>query len=423
METTFIKKRIGTIAMLIMLIFSSKIAGQTTNVGVVYISPNTIMSTEGDLDNKTTGDLVNDGDLYVYSHYNNDGMVTFLGKTGITRMRGLFGFQDISGSVPMQWYNGEFNNPITQQPAFHLSNEVSISGQADFSKGIVDDDNYGGLMVFENLATHINVDDASHVDGYVRKNGNDAFRFPIGDKGQYRYAAISAPDNKTDAFTGKYFFDNSDPLYSHTLKAGVIGEIDNKEYWTVDKTASNSDVFLTLSWDEDTTPSSIYAAPYDEIHIVRWDDSKKLWVDEGGVADATTKEVTTIINPLLGYGVFTLARVKSDIILPCGGRGVVVYNAISPNGDGVNDFFNIDGIDKCSTNNTVTVYNRWGVKVYETKAYNTNGNVFKGISEGRETIDKEAKLPVGTYFYIINFMDDNGNKNITKSGYLYINLD
>ena len=415
------KKIIQLIVILGCIIPLQKGMAQTTNVGMVYISPNTIMSTLGALDNKATGDLVNDGDLYVYSHYNNDGMVTFLGNTGITRMRGLFGFQNISGSVPMQWYHAEFNNSLIQ-PAFHLSNEVGVSGQANFFKGIVDDDNYGGLLVFENTASHINVDDESHVDGYVRKNGNDAFKFPIGDKKQYRYAGISAPDNTTDAFTAKYFFDNSNPLYSHTLKAGVIGAIDDTEYWTVDKTAANSDVFLTLSWDTDTTPPFIYAAPYDEIHIVRWDASKNLWVDEGGVADASTKEVTTIINPLLGYGVFTLARVKTDLILPCNGRGVVVYNAVSPNADGVNDYFNIDGIDKCK-NNTVSIYNRWGVKVYETTAYNTNGNVFKGISEGRVTIDKNEKLPVGTYFYVINFLDDNGNKNVVKSGYLYINLD
>lgn len=408
-----------TVTCFLLLLAIGQVVAQTTNIGTLVVETGTIVSTVQSLDNKPTGDLVNDGELYVYSHYNNDGLVTFTGNTGITRMRGLAGFQNLSGSVPMEWYDAEFNNGNIQ-PAFHLSNEVSIAHEANFYKGIVNDDDYNGLLVFETMATHSNVDDDSHVDGYVRKNGNDAFKYPIGDKGQYRYAAISAPDAVSDAFTGKYFLENSNPLYAHAIKADVISLIDNKEYWTIDKTTSSSDVFLTLSWDADTTPTEIYAAPYEEIHIVRWDSVLKMWVDEGGVADASAKEVTTVINPLLGYGVFTLARVKADAILPCGGRGVVVYNAVSPNGDGHNDYFIIDGIEQCP-NNTVEIYNRWGVKVFETKGYNTTGNVFKGFSDGRTTVDRNAKLPEGTYFYIINFLNEVGGSTVKKSGYLYIN--
>jgi hypothetical protein len=319
---------------IIMLVSSIGLA-QTINVGDLYISSGTVLATVGALDNKSTGNLFNDGDFYVYSHYNNDGLVTFSSgvATGITRMRGMFGYQDISGGIPMEWYNGEFYNSKVQ-PAFHLSNEVSISGILDFQQGIVDDDNYGGLLVFENTADHINVDDASHVDGYVRKNGNDAFQFPIGDKEQFRYAAISAPDNATDAFTSKYFLDNSNPLYPHVDKTGIIDLIDNQEYWTIDRTKGDSPILLTLSWDEDTTPAAIYAAPYEEIHIVRWDANRKLWIDEGGVANPTAKEVTSVVTPS-GYGVFTLARVFGEkIVLPC--NTLTVYNAVSPNGDGKN---------------------------------------------------------------------------------------
>lgn len=400
---------------------SAVAVAQTVNTGELSITSGTIMSTVSALDNTATGSIVNDGDLYVYSHYNNDGLVGFTAgtTTGITRMRGLVAHQDISGSIPMEWYDGEFNN-INVQPAFHLSNQVSISGTSDFYQGIVDNDTYGGLLVFENTAGHINVDDASHVDGYVQKNGNDAFQFPIGDGGQFRYASISAPDEATDAFTGKYFWENSNPLYPHANRAGVITLIDDAEYWTVDRTTGDSDIFLTLTWDEDTTPASIYAAPYEEIHIVRWDATSNLWVDEGGVADPLTKEVTTVVNPVLGYGVFTLARVKVDDILPCGGRGLVIYNAVSPNGDGVNDYFFLDGIAACPQNK-VEIYNRWGVKVYETSAYDTNGNVFKGYSEGRATVASSEKLPTGTYFYILSFLDETGGTKTRKAGYLYIN--
>lgn len=389
---------------------------QTVNTGTLCVESGTVMSTAQVLDNKASGDLVNDGELFVYDHYHNDGLVTFTtGKTtGITRMRGLLGFQEISGSIPMEWYNAEFNNG-TVQPAFHLSNDVSILGTADFQHGIVDDATYGGLVVFENGSSPTNTDNESYINGQVRKNGKDAFVFPIGNKSKYRYAGISAPDNVTDAFTGQYFFENADPLYPLANKAGVIESINDKEYWTLDKTAGTSDVLLTLSWDERTTsPTAIVASPESAIHIVRWDATQNLWVDEGGVADSGTKTVTTAIN-VSGYGVFTTARVnESSIDSSC---SCVIYNGISPNGDGLNDYFRIDGLT--GTDNTVEVFNRWGVKVYGTTAYNTTGNVFKGISDGAGTLNKKEKLPVGTYFYVLYFKQN--GKAGKKAGYLYIN--
>ena len=407
-----------------MVSVSGLLEAQTVNMGDLYISPGTIMSTLGAMDNKSSGNLFNDGDFYLYNHYNNDGLVTFSTgtKTGITRLRGLFGFQNISGGMPMEWYHSEFNNSQAQ-PAFHLSNDVSIAGQSDFQHGIVDDDNYGGLLVFEKLASHINVDDASHVDGKVQKNGDVAFIYPTGDKAKYRFSGIAAPDEVLSGFTGKYFYDNSNALYSHDNRAGVIEIINNQEYWTLDKTAGTSDVILTLSWDESTTtPANIIMSPQSAIHIVRWDATQKLWKDEGGIVDSAAKTVTTPIN-VSGYNVFTTARNdERQIVLPC--NTLIVYNALSPNEDGVNDFFRIDGIADCSVDNTVEIYNRWGVKVFETTNYNSRGNVFKGYSEGRTTISKGELLPVGAYFYVLNFKyksSKNTNQTIKRSGYLYIN--
>ncbi len=96
-----------------------------------------------------------------------------------------------------------------------------------------------------------------------------------------------------------------------------------------------------------------------------------------------------------------------------------VINVITPNGDGIHDVLTINNLENYP-NNTVKIYNRWGVLVYVTKAYNTIGNVFDGTSEGRVTVDQDNKLPVGTYFYIIDYEDLNGNMR-QLSGYLYIN--
>ncbi|TLF43155.1 T9SS type B sorting domain-containing protein [Maribacter aurantiacus] len=98
---------------------------------------------------------------------------------------------------------------------------------------------------------------------------------------------------------------------------------------------------------------------------------------------------------------------------------IEVFNVITPNGDGVHDVLRIDGLENFP-NNTIRIYNRWGVSVFTTRAYNTEGNVFDGTSQGRVTVDQSNRLPVGTYFYILDYEEPNGTMK-QLSGYIYIN--
>ena len=98
---------------------------------------------------------------------------------------------------------------------------------------------------------------------------------------------------------------------------------------------------------------------------------------------------------------------------------VNVFNVITPNGDGAHDVLKIGGLENFP-NNTLKIYNRWGVLVYTTRAYDTEGNVFDGTSTGRVTVKADNKLPVGTYFYILDYEQTTGTMK-SLSGYIYIN--
>ena len=106
-------------------------------------------------------------------------------------------------------------------------------------------------------------------------------------------------------------------------------------------------------------------------------------------------------------------------VTPENNEDIVIYNHMTPNEDGYNDVFYIDNINKFP-NNTVEVYNRWGVLVFETKGYNNNDKSFKGESKGRVTINQREQLPEGTYYYIIRYTNTSGISK-EKAGYLYIN--
>jgi gliding motility-associated-like protein len=226
---------------------------------------------------------------------------------------------------------------------------------------------------------------------------------------------MSSSSQSGASYVSKYYFENSNALFPHNQKAATIDLIDNAEYWTFEK-MNGDDILLTLSWNENTTPAPLLIDPISLLHIVRWDDTNKQWIDEGGVADSGQKTVTTAVN-VSGYGTFTLARVKED-----SSDDVIIHNAISPNGDNSNEYFYIEGITKYP-NNKVTIYNRWGVKIFETSGYDNNTKVFRGYSEGRTTIGQNKPLPDGTYFYTVEYEISNqttGSRSIKKAGYLYL---
>ena len=78
---------------------------------------------------------------------------------------------------------------------------------------------------------------------------------------------------------------------------------------------------------------------------------------------------------------------------------IEIFNAVSPNSDGKNDFFFIQYIELLpdTEKNRITIYNRWGDAVFETENYNNSDRVFRGVS------DDGKDLPSGTYFYKIEF--------------------
>ncbi|WP_164515311.1 Ig-like domain-containing protein [Flavobacterium ustbae] len=105
-------------------------------------------------------------------------------------------------------------------------------------------------------------------------------------------------------------------------------------------------------------------------------------------------------------------------IIKLGGCEIVIYNAVSANGDDQNGRFYVKGLE-CYPENTVQIFNRWGVLVFEREHYNNDDIAFRGVSEGRVTIKDSNGLPEGTYYYIIRYKDRQSLPH-QEAGYLYL---
>ncbi len=97
---------------------------------------------------------------------------------------------------------------------------------------------------------------------------------------------------------------------------------------------------------------------------------------------------------------------------------VKVYNGISANGDGKNDYFAIEGATTFA-DNKLEIFNSWGSLVFETANYGNEENLFRGVAN-KGLGSGKGLLPFGTYYYVFSFTNHD-NKRVTKTGFLHLN--
>ena len=84
---------------------------------------------------------------------------------------------------------------------------------------------------------------------------------------------------------------------------------------------------------------------------------------------------------------FNINVIKDEIIFD-------VSKAVTPNGDGINDTWQVSNIEKFK-DNTVLVVDRWGNKIYYSSGYDNTSVLWNGVGLNG------SRVPVGTYFYTI----------------------
>jgi uncharacterized repeat protein (TIGR01451 family)/gliding motility-associated-like protein len=98
---------------------------------------------------------------------------------------------------------------------------------------------------------------------------------------------------------------------------------------------------------------------------------------------------------------------------------LTIPEGFTPDGDGINDVFEIEHLEVLYPNFSMEIVNRYGNKVY---SYKHNGNPgetpqwWTGYSDGRWNLGSD-RLPAGTYFYTIYF---NNNDRKPQTGWIYL---
>ncbi|MEY3236475.1 MAG: hypothetical protein RI883_576 [Bacteroidota bacterium] len=130
------------------------------------------------------------------------------------------------------------------------------------------------------------------------------------------------------------------------------------------------------------------------------------WYLNSGLTDSPTIGSTILPNDVLGTTVYYV----TETLLGCEGPAstvtitiqnceITVPTAFTPDGDLVNDNWEIIDLDNVYPDNVVMIYNRWGAKLYESKKGDYSSKPWNGSFEGKT-------LPVGSYYFIIDLNTD-----------------
>ncbi|MCH2225416.1 MAG: gliding motility-associated C-terminal domain-containing protein, partial [Crocinitomicaceae bacterium] len=138
------------------------------------------------------------------------------------------------------------------------------------------------------------------------------------------------------------------------------------------------------------------------------------WYDDSGLSNAIGTggaqppfSSVGVVTYYVTESILGCESVPGEIIITIENCDIIVPTAITPDGDGVNDDWELVNIDNIYPNNVVRVYNRWGSAIYQSAQGDYNNSRWDGTYQGQ-------LLPVGSYYFVIEFNDDN-TKNKTGS--------
>lgn len=187
---------------------------------------------------------------------------------------------------------------------------IYISNSATLTDGVVTMANTFEV-IFQDDATCTVGTAACYIDGTVRKIGNEAFDFPVGDDGYSANLGITAPTAPTDEFTVTYHHSNP-TAYNISSKEGTINNVGNCEYWMVERAVGSSAVSLSLSYDD--TRSCGATVPADLL-VAHWNGT--MWEDKGNGGAATNFTGIRSGVPLNSFSPIGLGSGSgSNVLLP-----------------------------------------------------------------------------------------------------------
>jgi gliding motility-associated-like protein len=184
---------------------------------------------------------------------------------------------------------------------------------------------------------------------------------------------------------------------------------------TKDTIEINLHPLLGLNAGRDTTVGEGYSLQLDALNSSNENFARYKWIPAEFLDSDTLK--SPLLTPasalpvMVPYTVIATTKegcIETDTIYISIVGKIFPYTGFTPNADGFNDYWEISNAE-AYPDLKVSVFNRWGEKVFYSQGYDNESKKFDGTRNGKP-------LPDGTYYYVI----ESGDGSKSSSGPLTI---
>jgi gliding motility-associated-like protein len=386
--------------LLISLISSTAFAQFVNNGTTIIIQNNATVFVNGDFSN-ISGSIVNLGNLTLTGNWsNNDAQGAFnVVSSGNVNFTGQN--QTIGGSQPTFFPGVVLTG--TGTGIKRLLIDASINGRLNLTdrEFALDDKRLNVLNKNTDAIALTTGFISTNSRGILYRNTNSIsdYLFPLGSKtsGSLRFRPVSlkVKDNLDNSFG--VTFVNNDPSnegFNRDQKRFDVNEVNPFYFHILDQNRGSSAADFSFYYDNPGDGNFN--------QLVNW-IRFNLW-EKAGISNP--QPFTSTTNPELNH-MMTYSSMQTISSLPIAlatitsnNDPITFFNSFTPDGDGINDRWEIKNIDLFPEND-LTILNRWGSEVLKVKGY-TNGNAWDGLG-----------INNGTYFYILK-VNVNGESKLYK---------
>lgn len=326
------------------------------------------------------------------------------------------GGDDVDGNGLIDYYVDANSDGATDIGMFELIEDFDDDGIANYLDA--DADNDGITDAEENGITDVDLD--GHIDAFNDEDGDgwdddEKTLIPVNTDETERadYIDLDADgDGILDIIEGGGIDDDGNGIIDDFIDGDNDGLGDGKGLFPPDTDSDGQDDFQDLDADNDSVPDEEENDPNNDGNGPDDTDGDGT-PDFQDTDDDNDGKLTEEEAELDGLNYVDCDNDGVPDYLDADACGLQIPEAFSPNGDGINDLFVIEGIG-AYPEATFVVLNRWGNVVYEAKGGYPNdwdGTNFSGDEPSNRG------LPFGTYFYIL----DLGDSSEPIKGYLFLN--
>ncbi|WP_221392164.1 T9SS type A sorting domain-containing protein [Dyadobacter sp. NIV53] len=274
----------------------------------LFISQGTEVQVNGDFINEPGSDLNNKGIISTSGDVVNN-VPMLQADAGELFLQGTQP-QTIAGA-PVYATNLTISNPA----GVTFTTPVRISGQIAFASGILVNTDPANAITFTtdaSVSEDSPASDASHINGFVVKEGVGGFNFPTGDGQSYQPVSVNLTENSDgmmakyvagDAGTGDFSNTGSNPTPLLARNA--------QEYWTL-LPAGTAAGTVSIFWDNYNNSGIGNTADLAVAHLIAGK-----WQNEGASSSSGTSAAGVVTsNSISTWSPFTLGSISASSPLP-----------------------------------------------------------------------------------------------------------